>query len=114
MGQINNSEPDKILKATMQYRKRNDPYQQFVEECMVKDQDLSSLSFVDMNEIYHLYITWYKDAYQTSKNSNSKGDIKEEFAKKLGSLEDGTRWYGWKLKKNVNFAAQVEEPTEEE
>lgn len=86
-------EPPKVLEATESYRRRNDLYRQFIEECIMKD----SKSTLHLNILYSRFKEWYKESLPGS-SIPVKNNIEEYFYKIWGTPEVGKMWNGYRLK----------------
>ena len=84
-------EPDKVKWATEIYKKKNDCYNQFMEENVTRD-DTQRLPLSDM---YNSFKEWYRDSFPGEKIP-VKGELKEYFTKKWGEPER-TGWKGYRL-----------------
>jgi phage/plasmid-associated DNA primase len=88
-------DPEKVKMATARYKKRNDIYRQFIEECVTEvDQDNVKLS---LQELYTAFREWYKESVGTY-NIPIKNDIKEYFEKLWGSPGKGYKWDGFRIR----------------
>ena len=79
--------------ATAQYRKQNDIYRQFVEECIV-DSKSSSITLV---ELYANFKEWFKETFPGRVLPN-KNDVKEYFTKLWDEPEAGLKWTGFRIR----------------
>lgn len=86
-------EPEKVLAATEMYKKQNDIYRQFIEECICKDPT-KSLSIV---ELYSQFKDWFRDSLPHH-SIPVKNDIAEYFSKIWGEPQKGKKWKGWKVR----------------
>ena len=85
-------EPDKVKMATAKYRKKNDIYRQFIEECIIEIEEGST----NLGELYTQFKEWYKDS-MPNHTLPIKNDIKEYFTKLWGEPEKGCTWLGYKF-----------------
>lgn len=87
-------EPMEVKIATDQFRKTNDTYRQFAEECIMATNKEKSVS---LTEVYARFKQWFKDAYP-----GYSLPIKEEVKKQCINLWKGSfygnSWYGYKIK----------------
>ena len=51
-------EPEKVKMATALYKKKNDIYRQFIDECMVEDEN----SNIRLIELYSQFKEWFRDS----------------------------------------------------
>ena len=86
-------EPEKVRAATEMYRKQNDIYRQFVDECIIQDND----TFITINELKIQFQEWYKDIFQNQTPPN-KNDIKEYFTKLWDEPTSGGKWSGYRFR----------------
>ena len=86
-------EPEKVKAATDMYRKQNDIYRQFIEECIIEIKDTS----ISLSELNSYFKEWFKDifAHQTPPNKN---DVKEYFIKLWDEPQKGLRWKGYRIR----------------
>lgn len=85
-------DPEKVRSATLNYRKRNDVYRQFIEEEIKetgKDGDKISL-----NELYQGLRDWFRNS-MPNHTIPVKNDIKEYFTKIWGELINN-KWSGFR------------------
>lgn len=69
-------EPSKVREATEIYRKQNDMYRQYIEECLIED-DLSKIS---LTELYLHFKDWFREGFPNM-SLPVKNDVKEHFDK---------------------------------
>lgn len=85
-------EPDKVKEATAMYRRQNDLYRQFIEECIVEADSTLSLS-----ELYSFFKDWFKEGWPNMQLP-IKNQIKEYFEKLWGEPSRGCRWKGFRIR----------------
>ena len=85
-------EPQKVLEATEVYRRQNDIYRQYIEECIYESVN----SIVTLTDIYSSFKEWYKEGFSAS-NVPIKNEVKEYFEKLWGECEK-CKWKGYKIK----------------
>ena len=88
-------EPDKVKMATASYRRKNDIYRQFVEECLIE----SEKSFMQLSELYSQFKEWFRDSLPGN-TVPIKNDVKEYFMKYWGEAgnKGGIGWYGYRTR----------------
>ena len=86
-------EPPKVKEATEIYRKQNDIYRQFIEECIVEDEN----SVISLTEMYAQFKEWYKEGW-SNMTVPIKNEVKEYFEKNWGETERGYRWKGYRIR----------------
>lgn len=86
-------EPEKVRSATAMYRKQNDVYRQFVEECVTEDEE-SMLSLV---ELYSQFKEWFKEGFP-GHQLPVKNEVKEYFSRIWDEPERGCRWSGYRIR----------------
>ena len=86
-------EPQKVREATEIYRKQNDIYRQFIQECIIED-DTTNLSMV---ELYAQFREWFKESFPHV-STPIKNDVKEYFENTWGTPEPGIKWSGYRIK----------------
>lgn len=88
-------EPEKVIAATTSYRKKNDVYRQFIEECIVEtNSDKDKLSLI---ELYGRFKEWYRES-MPNHEMPSKSDVKEYFYKVWSDPNAGIKWPGYRLR----------------
>jgi P4 family phage/plasmid primase-like protien len=88
------AEPDKVKLATANYRKQNDIYRQFVEECIVEEKEAS----ITLVELYGHFKEWFKESFPSRFGSlPNKNEIKDYFSKLWGDPEN-LKWDNYKIK----------------
>jgi P4 family phage/plasmid primase-like protien len=85
-------EPEKVQAATAMYRKQNDLYRQFVEECILED-DYS----LPLSELYLCFKEWYREGFPGN-NVPVKNEVKEYFSRLWDEPTRGIKWHGYRLK----------------
>ena len=96
-------QPEEISKATSEYRKESDAYEQFKDEFLLADPD----GVVKLDESYTLFQDWYTKEY------NDKAPIRREYKsnmeRKLGQRYEKsgkTGWTGWVIKYDESDIAE--------
>jgi len=87
------NEPDKVKEATAIYRRQNDIYRQFIEECILEDGE----SKLSLAEIYSQYKEWFKEGWPNM-SLPIKNDVKEYFEKLWGTPSRGFIWVGFRIR----------------
>jgi phage/plasmid-associated DNA primase len=84
-------EPEKVKMATDGYRKKNDSYQQFVEECIIADP----AGRINLPDLYARFKEWYRDSFP-AQSIPVKSEVKEYYCKVWGDPEkaNGGTWRG--------------------
>jgi P4 family phage/plasmid primase-like protien len=85
-------EPEKVREATAAYRRQNDIYRQFIEECITEDDSVLSLT-----EIYAQFKEWFKEGWPNM-TLPIKNEVKEYFERLWGEPERGLRWKGYRIR----------------
>ena len=86
-------EPAKVREATAVYRRQNDIYRQFIEECIIED-DSSGLS---VTEMYSQFKEWFKEGWPNM-SLPIKNEVKEYFDRLWGDAERGIKWQGYRIR----------------
>ena len=86
-------EPEKVKEATAMYRRQNDLYRQFIEEC-IAESDSSSLA---LQELYTYFKDWFKEGWPNM-SLPIKNHIRAYFEKLWGKPGRGCRWKGYKIR----------------
>lgn len=69
-------EPPKVREATEIYRRQNDMYRQFNEECLIQDENAR----ISLIELYSQFKDWFKESFPNM-SLPVKNDVKEHFDK---------------------------------
>lgn len=85
-------EPEKVRIATELYRKQNDSYRQFVDECIIE----SSKSIINITEVYGQFREWFREGFPGNQLP-LKNEVKDYFIKLWGESENG-KWRGYRIK----------------
>jgi P4 family phage/plasmid primase-like protien len=85
-------EPEKVREATASYRRQNDIYRQFIEECIIEDDSVLSLT-----EIYAQFKEWFKEGWPNM-SLPIKNEVKEYFERLWGESEHGAMWKGYRIR----------------
>jgi P4 family phage/plasmid primase-like protien len=86
-------EPPKVLAATEIYRRQNDIYRQFMDECIIDDKN----KIISLSELYSLFKEWYRESLP-NQSVPVKIDVEDYFVKLWGSPEPGKKWSGYRAK----------------
>ena len=84
-------EPEKVRMATEMYRRQNDIYRQFIEECICEDKT----KYISLLELYNIFKEWFRNG-MPNRSIPVKDDIEEYFLKLWGQSESGKRWKGYR------------------
>jgi P4 family phage/plasmid primase-like protien len=87
------TEPEKVLAATANYKRKNDIYRQFVEEIIIEDEG----SVITLVELYSQFKEWFKDS-MPNHSMPVKNEVKEYFAKSWGEMARGGKWVGYRVR----------------
>ena len=87
-------EPEKVKLATDHYRKKNDSYQQFVDECIITDKKCG----INLQELYARFKDWFKESFP-GQTLPTKSEVREYYTKIWG---DTVRSF-WKGKRLSTF-----------
>jgi P4 family phage/plasmid primase-like protien len=85
-------EPEKVLIATNNYRVKTDMFRQFIEECIVEDEETS----ITLQALYEGYKQWYRMSY--SGLVQNKPEVENYFENVWGECEKGKKWTGYRLR----------------
>jgi len=86
-------EPEKVKEATAIYRKQNDIYRQFVEECIIDGCD----KYLSLSEMYAQFKEWFRESFPNM-SLPIKNEVKEYFETLWGEPERGCRWHGYRVR----------------
>jgi P4 family phage/plasmid primase-like protien len=92
-------EPEKVRLATDSYRKKNDSYQQFIDECITNDNTKK----LALSDLYSKFKEWYRESC-SGQSIPTKNEVKEYYSKCWGEPERGV----WKGKKLLSVEDQIE------
>lgn len=87
------TEPEKVRIATELYKKQNDIYRQFIEECIVEAKE----GIITLMELYSSFKNWYKES-MPGHQLPVKQEIEDYFSKVWGTPEYGKKWIGYRGK----------------
>ena len=87
------TEPEKVLMATANYKRKNDVYRQFVEEIIIEDNGAK----ISLIEVYSQFKEWFKDS-NPGNTLPVKNEVKEYFLKAWGEMERGSKWSGYRVR----------------
>jgi len=87
------TEPEKVKEATAIYRRQNDIYRQFIEECIVETVTAS----ISLTEMYAHFKEWFKESFPNM-SLPIKNEVKEYFERLWGDTESGCRWLGYRIR----------------
>ena len=85
-------EPEKVKMATNMYRKQNDIYRQFIDECIVEAD-----KYITLTELYEGFLMWYKLGYPKH-STPIRNEVQEYFTKLWDEPEKGMKWRGYRIK----------------
>ena len=86
-------EPEKVREATAIYRRQNDIYRQFIEECIAED----SSGTLSITEMYSHFKDWFKEGWPNM-SLPIKNEVKEYFERLWGDSERGVKWNGYRIR----------------
>jgi P4 family phage/plasmid primase-like protien len=86
-------EPEKVRIATAVYRKENDIYRQFVEECIAEDRDKT----ISLVELYSHFKDWFKDSLPNH-TLPIKNEVEEYFSRLWDDPDRGKKWKGYRIR----------------
>lgn len=100
-------EPDEVMEYTNIYRRTNDMFLEFFNECVTQETN----GFLILNDVFREYRAWHKENQQGTNKPKRKEDLRTYLIKNLGKEYDtnqsvhkiandklrGTCWLGYKL-----------------
>ena len=86
-------EPEKVRMATAVYRKQNDIYRQFVEECIAEESD----KYINLTELYLQFKEWFRDSLP-SHTVPIKNEVEEYFTRLWDEPTKGKKWKGYRIR----------------
>lgn len=86
-------EPEKVRMATAIYRKENDIYRQFIEECIKEEKDAT----ITLTELYAQFRDWFKDSLP-GQVLPIKNEVEEYFSRTWDEPEKGKKWKGYRIR----------------
>jgi P4 family phage/plasmid primase-like protien len=91
------TDPESVIEATQLYRQMNDFYLQFMNECLIKDNNkTSNPEGLRLNELWESFKDWFRKN-MNGKTLPDKNVVKDQFVKKLGVLKVN-KWSDWRMK----------------
>jgi len=102
-------DPPEVMAYTNSYKMKNDIFNGFMDECVVKDYAMNAVFY--LNDAYQEYKKWFRDNYSGQKPKR-KEDLREYLIRRLGKEYDpnecihktanqkakrGTCWLGHRL-----------------
>jgi P4 family phage/plasmid primase-like protien len=84
-------EPEKVMLATQNYRRKNDVYRQFMEDYFVEDKN----SYVSIKQAYSIFKEWFRDSMPNGVMP-CMDDFREYMIKVIGEPTNSF-WTGFKL-----------------
>lgn len=86
-------EPEKVRMATAIYRKQNDTYRQFIEECITEDVG----NVLSLIELYAQFKEWFRESLP-GRGLPVKDDVEKYFTKLWDDPEKGKKWRGYRIR----------------
>ena len=86
-------EPEKVRAATAVYRKANDIYRQFIEECVVEEKE----RLLSLVELYTHFKVWFRDS-MPGHNLPVKNEVEEYFCRVWNEPVRGKKWRGYRIR----------------
>ena len=86
-------EPEKVRMATAVYRKENDIYRQFIEECIAEDDD----KLLSLTELYTHFKDWFRDSLPNH-NLPIKNEVEEYFVRIWDEPNKSKKWKGYRIR----------------
>ena len=77
--------------ATEMYCKQNDNYRQFVDECIIEDED----KILSLSEMYEIFKEWFRCSLP-GQTLPVKNELEEYFTKLWGRPQGGKKWKGYR------------------
>jgi phage/plasmid-associated DNA primase len=89
--------PEKVLIATLMYKKENDIFARFISDYVVKTNKSSDKLL--FKGLYETFATWYKDEGLNMREISSRTHANTQFIRLLGEISGGgTGWKGYRYK----------------
>ena len=86
-------EPEKVRMATAIYRKQNDNYRQFIEECITEDAN----KILSLTELYAQFKEWFRESLP-GRSLPVKDEVEKYFSKVWDEPEKGKKWKGYRIR----------------
>ena len=86
-------EPEKVRIATAVYRKENDIYRQFIDECIIEDANKK----LSLNDLYAQFKEWSRDSLP-HQSLPIKNEIEEYFSKIWETPNKSKVWTGYRIR----------------
>jgi P4 family phage/plasmid primase-like protien len=99
-------EPETVIEATRLYRQLNDFYLQYLNECLVKDENTeTNKDGLSLNELWESFRDWFHTSMSGQK-CPGRNEMKDEMTKKLGMMAKNNKWTKWRLKTEKDEVAE--------
>ena len=86
-------EPEKVRMATSIYKKQNDIYRQFIDECIAEDSTKS----LPLTVLYSRFKEWHRESLPHHPLP-IKNEVEEYFSRAWGHCEEGKKWRGYRMR----------------
>lgn len=102
-------EPQAVKDSTREYKQTNDIYQDFVNDCLAKDEQGSA----KLEDTYKRFRDWWKESYsgKTPSRKDMKGCLEKKIGKYLPSAKGG--WRGYRIILASETQSDGDEETED-
>lgn len=87
-------EPEEVMRATNEYKKRNDTYAEFVTAHVVRTEDLNDI--VRLSDVYHVFKEWYKANRPEHAKAPNSNELREYLDSDVLKSEAGI-WRGLRV-----------------
>ena len=104
-------EPEKVRIATDVYRRQNDIYKQFIDECVKEDKT----KYISLTELYGMFKEWFRDSLP-GQSIPIKNEVKDYFVRLWGEADVGMKWKGFRqrtLQDDIESGDAIYIPPEE-
>ena len=85
--------PPKVMEAITSYRRRNDIYRQYMDECIIEKEG----ALLSLIELYTSVKDWFKESLP-GQRIPEKTEVKDYFIGAWSSPDRGTKWKGYKIR----------------
>ena len=92
--------PKEVTGALELYRIQNDPYLQFINEMMKRD-DKATIGLIDF---YNAYKSWYTESI--GGKVPNRNQVKIDMVAKWGNTNAANKWIGWRMRKMEDDIAE--------
>jgi phage/plasmid-associated DNA primase len=94
-------DPKKVCSATATYRRSNDTYRQYIEECLIND----GTTVLSLIELFTYFKEWFKTSFP-SLQVPPKIEMEHYLVKRWGAMKPGFKWKGHRARTQKDDIAE--------